>query len=72
MSIPHMIPKDHGLATINGVDNAIFLDSDPLGDVFTPEGQGAGADDCCYGRCLLIWSILGIRVDAPAVIWTAF
>jgi homoserine dehydrogenase len=31
---PTMIPKDHGLATVNGVDNAIFLDSDPLGDVF--------------------------------------
>ncbi len=38
---PTLIPKDHGLATVNGIDNAIFLDTDPLGDIFI-EGQGAG------------------------------
>ena len=41
VSIPTLIPKDHGLATVNGVDNAIFFDLDPMGDVFI-EGQGAG------------------------------
>ncbi len=64
---PTMIPKDHGLATVNGVDNAIFLDSDPLGDVFI-EGQGAGALTAAMGVVSDLIN-LGIRVDAPACIW---
>ncbi len=64
---PTMIPKDHGLATVNGVDNAIFLDSDPLGDVFI-EGQGAGQMTAAMGVVADLIN-LGIRVDAPAVIW---
>ena len=64
---PTMIPKDHGLATVNGVDNAIFLDSDPLGDVFI-EGQGAGQMTAAMGVVADLIN-LGIRVDAPACIW---
>jgi len=64
---PTMIPKDHGLATVNGVDNAIFLDSDPLGDVFI-EGQGAGQMTAGMGVVADLIN-LGIRVDAPACIW---
>ncbi|MBF0490663.1 MAG: homoserine dehydrogenase [Candidatus Omnitrophica bacterium] len=64
---PTMIPKDHGLATVNGVDNAIFLDADPLGDVFI-EGQGAGQMTAAMGVVGDLIN-LGIRVDAPACIW---
>lgn len=64
---PTMIPKEHGLATVNGADNAIFLDSDPLGDVFI-EGQGAGPMSAAMGVVADLIN-LGIRVDAPACIW---
>ncbi|MDE2027440.1 MAG: homoserine dehydrogenase [Candidatus Omnitrophica bacterium] len=64
---PTMIPKDHGLATVNGVDNAVLLDSDPLGDVYI-EGHGAGQMTAAMGVVADLIN-LGIRVDAPAVIW---
>ncbi|HOW36331.1 MAG TPA: homoserine dehydrogenase [Candidatus Omnitrophota bacterium] len=38
---PTLIPKDHPLASVGGVFNAIFLNADPLGDVLL-YGQGAG------------------------------
>ncbi len=38
---PTLIPKDHPLASVNGIFNAIFLDTDPLGDILL-YGQGAG------------------------------
>ena len=38
---PTLIPKDHPLASINGIFNALFLDVDPLGDVML-SGEGAG------------------------------
>jgi len=64
---PTMIPKDHGLATVNGVDNAIFLDTDPTGDVFI-EGQGAGQATAAMGVISDLIN-LGIRDEAPACIW---
>lgn len=64
---PTMIPKDHGLATVNGVDNAVLLDADPLGNVFI-EGQGAGAMSAAMGVVADLIN-LGIRADAPACIW---
>ena len=64
---PTMIPKDHGLATVNSVDNAISLDCEPLGDVFI-EGQGAGQNTAAMGVIADLIN-LGIRVDAPACIW---
>jgi homoserine dehydrogenase len=64
---PTMIPNEHGLATVNGVDNAIFLDSEPLGDVYI-EGHGAGQMTAAMGVVADLIN-LGIRVDAPAVIW---
>lgn len=64
---PTMIPKDHGLATVNGVDNAISLDCEPLGDIFI-EGQGAGQNTAAMGVIADLIN-LGIRVDAPACIW---
>ncbi|MBF0531722.1 MAG: homoserine dehydrogenase [Candidatus Omnitrophica bacterium] len=38
---PTLIPKDHPLALINGVYNAVYLDADPLGKVLI-SGEGAG------------------------------
>jgi homoserine dehydrogenase len=38
---PTLIDKNHSLATVNNVDNAIFFEADPLGDIFI-EGAGAG------------------------------
>ncbi len=38
---PTLIPKEHPLASVHGIFNAIFLDTDPLGDVLL-YGQGAG------------------------------
>lgn len=64
---PTMIPKDHGLATVNGVDNAVTLDCEPLGDIFI-EGQGAGQNTAAMGVVADLIN-LGIRVDAPACIW---
>ena len=64
---PTMIPKEHGIATVNGVDNAILLDSDFTGDVFI-EGQGAGQNTAAMGVVADLIN-LGIRADAPACIW---
>lgn len=38
---PTLISKDHPLASINGIFNAILIDTDPLGDILL-SGQGAG------------------------------
>ena len=64
---PTLIPKDHGLATVNGVDNAIFLDMDPLGDVFI-EGQGAGQMTAASGVVSDLIN-LGIRKDVQMPAW---
>ncbi len=38
---PTLIPKSHPLASVQGIFNAIFLDTDPAGDILL-YGQGAG------------------------------
>lgn len=38
---PTLISKDHPLASINGINNAIFVDADPMGDLLI-SGEGAG------------------------------
>jgi len=38
---PTLIDEDHPLASVNGVFNAIFLETDPMGDILL-YGQGAG------------------------------
>ena len=45
---PTLIPKEHPLATVNGIFNAIFLDADPLGDILL-YGQGAGEMSAASG-----------------------
>jgi homoserine dehydrogenase len=64
---PTLIPKEHGLATVNGVDNAIFLDLDPMGDVFI-EGQGAGQMTAASGVVSDLIN-LGIRKDVQMPAW---
>ena len=38
---PTLISKDHPLAAINGIYNAVFISTDPLGDILL-SGEGAG------------------------------
>jgi homoserine dehydrogenase len=38
---PTLIPKDHPLASINGIYNAVYLDCDPQGEILL-SGKGAG------------------------------
>ncbi len=64
---PTLVPKDHGLATVDGVDNAIFLDMDPMGDVFI-EGQGAGQMTAAAGVVSDTIN-LGIRKDVQMPAW---
>ncbi len=45
---PTLISKDHPLASINGIFNAIFVDADPLGDILL-SGQGAGQMSAASG-----------------------
>ncbi len=45
---PTLIPKDHPLASVNGIFNALFLDTDPMGDVLL-YGQGAGQMSAAAG-----------------------
>jgi len=45
---PTLIDKDHSLATVNNVDNAIFFEADPVGDIFI-EGAGAGQGSAASG-----------------------
>lgn len=41
---PTLLPKEHPLASINGVNNGILVSGDPLGEVmFSGPGAGAGA-----------------------------
>ncbi len=56
---PTLIPKDHPLAIIDGVDNAIFVETDPLGDIFLA-GQGAGKMSAASG---VISDLLNIAVN---------
>ncbi|MGA9381002.1 MAG: ACT domain-containing protein, partial [Phormidium sp.] len=39
---PTLVPKDHPLASVSGVYNAIFVEGDPIGQVMF-YGRGAGA-----------------------------
>jgi len=45
---PTLIPKDHPLASINGVFNGVYLTANPLGDLLL-SGEGAGAMSAASG-----------------------
>ena len=39
---PSLIPKSHPLATVKGVNNALLIEADPLGEIML-YGPGAGS-----------------------------
>ncbi len=67
---PTLIPKEHALATVNGVDNAIFLNTDTLGvgDIFI-EGQGAGQMTAASGIISDLVNV-GMRGNAVMPVWS--
>ena len=45
---PTLIPKNHPVASVNGIYNAIFLNTDPVGDILL-YGEGAGQMSAAAG-----------------------
>jgi len=56
---PTLIPKGHPLAEVNGVNNAIFVEGDPIGEVMF-YGPGAGAGPTASAVVADILNIAGI------------
>ncbi|BEV36577.1 homoserine dehydrogenase [Synechococcus sp. M16CYN] len=57
---PTLIPNDHPLAGVNGVNNAILVEGDPIGQVMF-YGPGAGAGPTASAVVADILNIAGIR-----------
>ena len=57
---PTLVPKDHPLAGVNGVNNAILVEGDPIGRVMF-YGPGAGAGPTASAVVADILNITGIR-----------
>jgi homoserine dehydrogenase len=57
---PTLVPKDHPLAGVNGVNNAILVEGDPVGRVMF-YGPGAGAGPTASAVVADILNIAGIR-----------
>lgn len=63
---PTLVPKDHPLAGVNGVNNAILVEGDPVGRVMF-YGPGAGAGPTASAVVADILNIAGIRqVGGPS------
>lgn len=63
---PTMLPKDHPLASINGVFNAILVEGEPLGKVML-YGPGAGAGATASAVCSDIMNLVArIKVQKPS------
>lgn len=58
---PTLISKEHPLASINGIDNAFYLNANPLGDVLL-SGEGAGQMAAASG---VISDLLNLASRAP-------
>lgn len=56
---PTLLPKEHPLASINGVNNGILVSGDPLGEVMF-SGPGAGAGPTASAVVSDILNIVGI------------
>ena len=56
---PTLVPKEHPLAEVNGVNNAIFVEGDPIGEVMF-YGPGAGAGPTASAVVADILNIAGI------------
>mgnify|MGYP001400665779 CR=1 FL=1 len=57
---PTLIPKDHPLAGVNGVNNAILIEGEPIGEVMF-YGPGAGAGPTASAVVADILNIAGIK-----------
>ena len=57
---PTLVPTDHPLAGVNGVNNAILVEGDPIGQVMF-YGPGAGAGPTASAVVADILNIAGIR-----------
>ncbi|WP_320668070.1 homoserine dehydrogenase [Prochlorococcus sp. MIT 1307] len=57
---PTLVPEDHPLAGVNGVNNAILVEGDPIGKVMF-YGPGAGAGPTASAVVADILNIAGIR-----------
>jgi homoserine dehydrogenase len=57
---PTLVPKDHPLAGVNGVNNAILVEGDPVGRVMF-YGPGAGAGPTASAVVADILNIAGVR-----------
>ena len=62
---PTLVPKDHPLAGVNGVNNAILVEGDPIGRVMF-YGPGAGSGPTASAVVADILNIAGIRQLNPA------
>ena len=62
---PTLVPKDHPLAGVNGVNNAILVEGDPIGRVMF-YGPGAGSGPTASAVVADILNIAGIRKLNPA------
>ena len=62
---PTLVPKDHPLAGVNGVNNAILVEGDPIGRVMF-YGPGAGSGPTASAVVADILNIAGIRQLKPA------
>jgi len=58
---PTLVPKEHPLAGVNGVNNAILVEGDPIGNVMF-YGPGAGAGPTASAVVADILNLAGIRV----------
>ncbi|MDJ0724965.1 MAG: homoserine dehydrogenase [Prochloraceae cyanobacterium] len=56
---PTLVPKSHPLASINGVNNAILIEGDPIGQVMF-FGPGAGAGPTASAVVADIMNIVGV------------
>lgn len=62
---PTFVPKDHPLATVNGVYNAILVEGEPLGQVML-FGPGAGAGATASAVVSDILAIVGVVQCKPS------
>ncbi len=58
---PTLVPNDHPLSTVNGVNNAILIEGDPIGEVMF-YGPGAGAGPTASAVVADILNIAGIKL----------
>jgi homoserine dehydrogenase len=70
---PTLIDEDHPLASVDGVFNAVFLQTDPLGDILI-YGQGAGQMAAASGVVsdLINCATRGDRIAKPRMASIAF